>query len=348
MKVVIDEKIPYLKEMLSGMGCDVKAMSGSAITGQDVSDAVALFVRTRTKCVQELLDGSVVRFIGTATVGYDHIDTAYCDAKGIEWHNAAGCNAGAVLQYVQSVVYSWARDRQVDVKGLVLGVVGVGNIGTKVAGWARSVGMTVLLNDPPRASRGETGLVSLEEIALSCDIVTFHPSLEVNGDFPSYHLADSAFFAALKRCRLLINASRGEIFDNVALYDAVCSGLSCDVVLDVWENEPQIHLPLLNKVYLGTPHIAGYSAEGKANASRMVVDAFSTFMKYEKKLPQIVLPPPAGRRLVASSMPEALLKIYSPAVDSDALKCSPDRFEELRNNYSLRREPSGYEIVICE
>ena len=122
MKVVIDEKIPYLKEMLSGMGCDVKAMSGSAITGQDVSDAVALFVRTRTKCVQELLDGSVVRFIGTATIGYDHIDTAYCDAKGIEWHNAAGCNAGAVLQYVQSVVYSWARDRQVDVKGLVLGV----------------------------------------------------------------------------------------------------------------------------------------------------------------------------------------------------------------------------------
>lgn len=346
MKIVMDEKIPFLQDVLSEMGFTVKALPGASITNGDVEDAIALFVRTRTECSKELLEGTSVRFIGTATIGYDHVDAGYCASKGIEWCNAAGCNAGAVLQYVQSVIYGWARDNSAVLDGMVLGVVGVGEIGSRVAHWARSVGMMVLLNDPQREAQGEAGFVSIEEIADSCDIITFHPSLVMGGEFPSFHLADAAFFASLTRCRLLINASRGPVFDNVALLDALNSGLSCDVVLDVWENEPFIDFSLLKKVYLGTPHIAGYSAEGKANATRMVLEAFVSFVKYKGRVPQITLPPPAGVRVVAASFPDALLRIYSPLSDSNALKSSPSSFEELRNNYRLRRETGAYEIVI--
>ena len=348
MKVVIDEKIPYLVEALEAMGCSVKALPGAAICKEDVADAEALFVRTRTKCDAALLDGSKVRFIGTATIGYDHIDTSYCSNSGIRWTNAAGCNAGAVLQYIQSVLYAWSLDKGVVLSGLVLGVVGVGEIGSRVAAWAVSIGMKVLQNDPPREACGEKGFVSLSELAEKCDIITFHPSLNKEGAFPSYHLADEAFFASLKRCRLLINASRGPVVDNVALYKALSSGSLCDAVLDVWENEPEIDRILLNKVYLATPHIAGYSAEGKMNATRMVLEAFARFTGYEGVLPILSLPVPANADIVASDESEALLKIYSPKTDSMALKQTPSLFEKLRNEYVLRREPSSYNVVLLQ
>ncbi len=206
MKVVIDEKIPYLREALLEMGHSVLALPGVAISKEDVKDASALFVRTRTFCNEALLEGSAVRFIGTATIGYDHIDAAYCAANGVEWASAAGCNAGAVLQYVQAVVYSWAKERVVSLDGLTMGIVGVGEIGSRVARWASSVGLRLLLNDPPREAAGENGFVSLERIAAECDIITFHPTLSRAGDFPSFHLADAAFFDSMKRCRLFINA----------------------------------------------------------------------------------------------------------------------------------------------
>ncbi len=344
MKIVMDEKIPYLCDALQQMGCEVVALPGMTIGRDDVADADALFVRTRTLCDKNLLAGSAVRFIGTATIGHDHINAEYCSSAGIKWCNAAGCNAYAVLQYVQAVVYAWAKDNGRSLAGLSLGVVGVGEIGSKVANWAQTEGMAVYRNDPPKAAAGENALVPLSELAAQCDIITFHPTLNVGGAFPSYHLADEGFFGALERCSLLINASRGPVVDNAALLRYLEQHEGMSVVLDVWEGEPAISLPLLNKVYIATPHIAGYSAEGKMNATRMVLERFSAFAGYTGAVPELQLPPPVNRVVQASSFSEATLGIYSPFADSDRLKANPEKFEDFRNNYTLRRETSAYDI----
>ena len=342
MKIVIDEKIPYLRDALENLGHKVLAKPGVCICKEDVADAEALFVRTRTKCDAHLLDGSPVRFIGTATIGYDHIDTDYCGGRGIVWKNAPGCNAGAVLQYVQSVIYEWRKC----VEGLSIGVVGVGEIGSRVAEWAASAGMIVYKNDPPKETGGMQGLVSLEMIAEKCDIITFHTTLEYGGEFPSWHLADCDFFDSLERCGLLINASRGEVVDNAALLNALKQGNVGAVALDVWENEPLINNELLGCALVATPHIAGYSAEGKMNATRMVLAAFLEFLGHKGDTPALCLPAPENGCITVSSEREAMLSIYSPLNDTAMLKGNPGFFEELRNNYQLRREPSSYKIVL--
>lgn len=346
MKVVIDEKIPYLGDALQQMGHSVLALPGDAIANGHLVDAGALFVRTRTNCNAALLDGSAVRFIGTATIGYDHIDREYCKQADIEWTNAPGCNANAVLQYVQSVVYSWARDNGVAADTLTLGIVGVGQIGSRVERWARSVGMTVLLNDPPREERGEEGFSSLADIARQCDVITFHPTLSRVGRYASYHLADARFFDTLQHCHLLINASRGPIVDNEALLAALDSGKVESAAIDVWEGEPHLNLSLLQRAYIATPHIAGYSAEGKINATRQVLEAFARFSDYRSMLPMTELAAPRESFIKAVNEAEALLRIYNPLGDTMALKEAPEKFECLRNNYNLRREPAAYNIKI--
>ena len=347
MKIVIDEKIPYIADALSAMGNQVVALPGVAIANEHLRDADALFVRTRTLCNAALLEGTGVRFIGTATIGYDHIDAAYCKQKNITWTNAAGCNADAVLQYVQAVVYTWAAERGRLLEGLTLGVVGVGEIGTRVVRWAAAAGLRLLLCDTPREARGEQGFVSLATIAAQCDIITFHPTLSKGGPFPSYHLADEAFFAQMKRCTLFINASRGPVVDNAALLRVMERNPQLDVVLDVWEGEPDINLSLLNKVYIATPHIAGYSAEGKLNATNIVLRRFAEYFGCEQALPSLALPVPCPSQVVAPSFAAACLTIYNPHADSLALKTAPQNFEDLRNNYNLRREPSAFDIKIA-
>lgn len=341
MKIVIDEKIPFLKDMLQNLGYDVLSKAGTEISRADVADAEALFVRTRTKCNSDLLEGSSVRFIGTATIGYDHIDSDYCRKNGIVWKNASGCNAGAVLQYVQSAIYEWTPC----VKGLSIGVVGVGEIGSRVAEWASRAGMIVYKNDPPKAMQCAGEFVSLEEIAEKCDIITFHPTLERGGDFPTYHLADKRFFNSLKKCGLFINASRGEVVDNMALLDALNESKISAAAIDVWENEPVINKELLEKAFIATPHIAGYSAEGKMNATRIVLDAFLGFIGYDGTIDIEPLPMPENE-IVASDEREAFLSVYSPLTDTRMLKEKPCDFENLRNNYKLRREPSVYKFVL--
>ena len=340
MKVVIDKNIPYLKEALENVGCLVVAMAGTDIKQADVVDADALFVRTRTRCDKALLAGTKVRFIGTATIGYDHIDAEYCRENGIVWSSAPGCNAGAVLQYVQSVIYS----RYESLEGVSLGVIGVGEVGSRIVAWAEAVGMTVYRNDPPKAADGMPGLVSIDEIAEKCNVITFHPTLEKGGEFPSFHLGNERFFNMLKCKPIVINASRGAVVDGKALLKALDKGLVSEAVLDVWENEPDIDRELLDKAWIATPHIAGYSLEGKYNATRMVLDAFAKAFGIDGGVPMPALPDVDNPIMVADNERDAFLKIYSPLKDTADLKNSPCEFENLRNNYALRRENSAYKM----
>ena len=343
MKVIVDDKIPYIREALREMGVEAQYVEGSKFTSAIVSDADALIVRTRTQCNGALLEGSRVQFIATATIGYDHIDTGYCESHGIRWTNAPGCNAASVRQYVQSVLLLLQREQGVDLTKATLGVVGVGHVGTLVAEMARSWGMRVLCCDPPRAERGEQGFVSLETIAQEADVITLHTPITHEGPHATYHLADEQFFASLQRKPYFINTSRGETTDTHALLQALAEGQIAQCCIDVWEHEPRINLELLGRSYIGTPHIAGYSADGKATATRMSLEALSRHFALGA-VPEILPPSPLQKTIHASSRAEALLAIYNPHRDSHALKTSPTHFEALRGDYPLRREEQAYGV----
>lgn len=327
MKILIERNIPFVEGLLEPFA-EVHYLSAGAFAPETVKDADALLVRTRTCCDSRLLDGSSVSFIGTATIGTDHIDLPWCEAAAITVANAPGCNAPAVGQYVLSSI---SRLKDGDPSGLTLGVVGVGHVGSIVERWARQAGMRVMLVDPPRqAAEGGQGWSSLAEVASEADIITFHTPY----DSTTRHMADTAFFVSLKRQPVIINAARGGIVDNPALVAALDSGMVKEAVIDCWENEPQISPELLKRAYIATPHIAGYSYEGKVRATRMVVDALCRHFK----LPHIDMPQhvPAGApeqmdlRTIAAS--------YNPLADTAALRRSPTDFEHLRNHYVLRHE----------
>ncbi|MDR0896059.1 MAG: 4-phosphoerythronate dehydrogenase PdxB [Prevotellaceae bacterium] len=345
LKIVVDNKIPYIREPLQQITDRIVYVRGAEITASQVSDADALIVRTRTRCNRQLLEHSRVQFIATATIGYDHIDTAYCREAGIRWSNAPGCNATSVAQYMQSVFLLLEQEKGKRLSETTLGIVGVGHVGSAVAETARALGMRVLLNDPPRAAReGGSLFCSLETLAAQCDIITFHVPLYNEGQYCTYHLCDHALFDMLKRRPILINTSRGEVVATDVLLKALGNGIVSDAVIDVWEHEPHPDLTLLNKVYIGTPHIAGYSADGKANATRMALDALCSHFGIQTDY-HIEPPAPAHPVIVAASPTEAYLKIYDPRIDSAALKTCPDNFEHLRENYPLRREAIAFSIV---
>lgn len=343
MKVIVDDKIPYIREALREMGVEAQYVEGSKFTSAIVRDADALIVRTRTHCDGALLEGSRVQFIATATIGYDHIDTGYCDSHGIRWANAPGCNAASVRQYVQSVLLLLQREQGVDLTKATLGVVGVGHVGTLVVEMARSWGMRVLCCDPPRAERGEQGFVSLETIAQEADVITLHTPLVRDGKYPTFHLADEKFFASLQRRPYFINTSRGETTDTHALLRALDKGQIAQCCIDVWEHEPHIDLELLKRCDIGTPHIAGYSADGKANATRMSLESLSCHFGLNGVF-EVLPPQPPQKVIHAASRAEALLSIYNPHIDSHALKTCPSHFEILRGDYPLRREEQAYEF----
>lgn len=335
MKVVVDDKIPYIQGQIEQIADQVVYMNGGSITAADVKDADALIIRTRTICNRSLLDGSNVRLVVTATIGYDHIDTDYLYEAGIIWTNCPGCNASSVRQYVHNsllVLDMLSPD-------LTVGVVGVGHVGSLVAADLAAVGMNVLRCDPPLEDNGAEGeFVSLERIAAEADIITFHTPLVRDGAHPTYHLADETFFSSLKKRPLIINSSRGEVVDNDALVRAIDSGLVRDAVVDTWEGEPKINLDLLRRAVIATPHIAGYSADGKANATRMSLKAVCEF--FGKPFSLEVCPPelPENLRPTSTNLFERALQLYNPLEDTERLKSSPERFEWLRGNYPLRRE----------
>ena len=344
MKIIIDNKIPYIKEAVQRIADEVVYAPGKDFTPELVRDADALIVRTRTHCNRDLLEGSRVRFIATATIGFDHIDTEYCKQAGIEWTNAPGCNSASVAQYIQSSLLVWKSVRNKRLNELTIGIIGVGNVGSKVAKVAQGFGMRILLNDLPREEKeGAKQFSSLEKIAEECDIITFHVPLYKKGKYRTFHLADDVFFQSLKRKPVIINTSRGEVIQTDALLKALNSRMISDTIIDVWEHEPKINRDLLEKAFIGTPHIAGYSADGKANATRMSLDAICKFFQIKGDY-EINAPAPASPIIHAKNHEEAVLQMYNPTEDSNRLKNQPELFETLRGDYPLRREEKAYII----
>lgn len=342
MKVIIDNKIPFIQEAIHQIADEVIYAPGKDFTPALVKDADALIIRTRTRCNRALLQGSSVRFIATATIGFDHIDTEYCREADIAWSNAPGCNSASVAQYLMSSLLLLQQIRGKHLQGLTLGIIGVGNVGTKIIQVAQELGMRVLLNDLPRQDKeGNANFSSLQTLAEECDILTFHVPLYKEGKYKTLHLADDAFFRSLKRRPVIINTSRGEVIETNTLLNALENNLISDAIIDVWENEPDINLTLLNKAFLGTPHIAGYSADGKANATRMSLDALCRFFHLKADY-RITPPEPENPVITAATPAEAYLQMYDPRRDSEALKAHPELFETLRGDYPLRREKEAY------
>ena len=336
MKVIVDNKIPYIREVLGKLADEVVYLPGKEFTPEVVKDADALITRTRTRCDRQLLEGSKVQFIGTATIGFDHIDTTYCKEAGITWTNCPGCNAGGVEQYVHAALLLLQRERRINLKQSTLGIVGVGHVGSRVQRMAERLGMRVLVNDPPRAAQGEKGFSDLQTLTEECDIITFHTPLIREGIYKTFHLADAAFFASLKKKPVVINTSRGEVFETEAVLNALKKGEIADAIIDVWENEPAINLELLDKVFIGTPHNAGYSADGKINATRMVLEALC---KHFQLKADFHLELPADPNAPYSEDENTrILQQYDPFRDYRELRTNPEKFEQLRGDYPLRRE----------
>jgi erythronate-4-phosphate dehydrogenase len=338
MKIIVDDKIPYIREVISQIADEAVYLPGKEIGKMDVKDADALIVRTRTLCDERLLGGSKVQFVATATIGFDHIDTDYLKRAGIEWMNCPGCNAASVAQYIRSSLILLGHQRGLKIHGATLGIVGCGHVGKKVMALAKEMGMNVLVNDPPREDLGDKGVfVSMNEICEKSDFITFHVPMSKNGKYPTVHLADSNFFRKLKRHPVIFNTSRGAVVDNNSLLNALEKDIVKDAVIDTWENEPDINLTLLNKVYIGTPHIAGYSADGKVNADNMVIIGLCDHFGIKRYFH--IDPPSLPADFVPLDDPEERsLQLYNPVVDSEKLKSYPEKFEWFRGNYPLRRE----------
>ncbi len=338
MKIIVDDKIPYINGQVECLADDVVYLPGAAITADDVRDADALLVRTRTHCNRQLLEGSRVRFIATATIGFDHLDTDYLRQAGILWTNCPGCNATSVAQYVRNSLLLWAQHRDISPESLTVGIIGVGHVGTAVHQALLPLGCRLLLNDPPRAEReGTEGFSTLQELQQQCDVITIHTPLIRDGKYPTMHLVDDAFLHDLPRCPLLINSGRGEVVDNEALEFALDEGRIAQAIVDTWEGEPALRQSLLQKVFIGTPHIAGYSADGKANATRMSLEALARWMGKETAFD--VQPPALPADFVLPEDPwQRALALYNPMNDSRRLKANPEGFEKQRGDYPLRRE----------
>ena len=330
VKVIVEKNVPFLENL--DQVAEVIRLPYDKINSMAVLDADALVVRTRNRCDASLLNGSSVKFIATATIGTDHIDIPWCKAHGIEVANAPGSNAPAVAQYVFS---SLMRVINRPLSEYSIGIVGVGHVGSIVERWARQMNMKTLLCDPVRAEEeNDSTFVSLSKIAEEADIITFHTPLIHGGKHPTYHLADNRFFNSLRRAPIVINSARGPVIDNKAWVDALEAGIVGPAIVDCWEGEPQLNLRLLELASIATPHIAGYSMEGKLRASQMILDALCRYFS----LPQIKATGRPAAPCAPSINPAEALRGYDPMPETVALKADPSSFEPLRNEYPLRPE----------
>ena len=358
MKLLVDENIAFPREAFSQFG-EVILKGGRKITNKLLSNTEALIVRSITKVDKNLLENTDVKFVGTATIGTDHIDLNYLKDKGIAFADAQGCNANSVAEYVFTALSKIAAEKKLSLKEMSIGVIGVGNVGSKVVNFAEAVGLKVLKNDPPKERAGiGSNYVSLDE-ALTADIITFHVPLNKEGIDRTFHLLDEEGLNRLKEGTILFNTSRGPVVDNVALIGLI-NKKNLTVVLDVWEGEPKISTELLKKVFAGSPHIAGYSYEGKVNGTKMIYDALCNITGkqsgWKPQLPDVknneISFPDKGS--IEEKLNYIFNKIYVIDRDDEKMRKLIDMdtetggkyFDALRKKYPLRREFNNYTIVV--
>jgi erythronate-4-phosphate dehydrogenase len=345
MKIVADSHIPYLKGVFEPF-FDVEYLPGHLINRQVVKDADVLIIRTRTASNQNLLHGSRVRLIASATIGYDHIDTHYCESNGIKWVTAPGCNAAAVQQWVAAALVKWISSKNLNPKTLTIGIVGIGNVGSKVVTLGNALGMNVVCCDPPRAERENmASFVDLHELLKVSDIITFHVPLTRVGNYPTYNMLNSKNLALCKPTAYFLNSSRGGVVDEVTLLRYLEQNPNGAVAIDVWENEPDLNLELAKRCLVATPHIAGYSLEGKVMATKMVVDAVSRYFNLGLA-PWWPMPNPLTEKQVigsAENIFDIIGKTYR--IESDDIRSISKGFEDFRNTYKYRRDFTGFRVL---
>lgn len=357
MKILVDENMPYARELFSRTGT-VVAVPGRPIPQAELDEADGLMVRSVTKVNAALLAGKPVKFVGTATAGTDHIDEDFLKAQGIGFSAAPGCNAIAVVEYVFSSLLLLAERDGFALKERTVGIIGVGNVGSRLQARLEALGIRTLLCDPPRADRGDEGdFLPLASLVAEADILTFHTPLFKQGEYKTLHLADESLLMALKPGTILINACRGPVVDNAALLKVLDQRQDLSVVLDVWEPEPDLSLPLLEKVDIATAHIAGYTLEGKARGTTQVFEAWTRFLGQPQQIAlDTLLPVPEfGRITLHGELDQPTLKrlvhlVYDVRRDDALLRKAaaiPGEFDRLRKNYLERREWSSL-LVQCD
>lgn len=353
-RVLVESYVPYVPEELNRF-FDISIVAPEDINAHSIKEFDAIIVRTRTRCDSSLLAGSKVKYVATATIGTDHIDIPWCRGAGIEVVSAPGCNAPAVAQYVFGSLlalpqFKITAENPNPLEGKTIAVVGVGNVGRIVVDWARKLGMNVRQCDPPRALAESAGnnvlsangtnvkassevFLPLEDAVRGADIVTFHVPMTRSGDFPTYHLAGRSLFSSLKPGVVVVNAARGPVVDTAALIEAIDKGGLGATIIDTWEGEPAISAELLRKVTIGTPHIAGYSENGKIRAAAAVVNGLCHHFNVDYRFTPAI-PAGAAKNVTAASIAAS----YSPLSDHQSLISAPASFEFLRNTYPLRPE----------
>lgn len=358
INIVADENLAYPFELFSQFG-DVQLINGRKITNSVLKNADALIIRSVTEVNESILTGTNIKFVGTATIGTDHIDTEYLTSKGISFASAPGCNSYAVAEYVIAALLDTAVKNNFSLENKTIGVVGIGNVGSKVVRYCEALGMKVLKNDPPLFRRGKLkDAIQLNDI-LESDIISLHVPLTIEGEDKTYHLIDKDKLKLLKDNTVLINTSRGAVVDNNALAEII-EQKNLKVILDVWENEPVINNSLVNLVQIGTPHIAGYTLEGKVNGSIMVYEALAEFLGKENtnriNLPGVHHDPIEYDFLMSKevALNSIIKNIYNIARDHHnflRINSLMDNgqgkyFDMLRKEYPLRREFNNYSVKL--
>ncbi len=362
MKIVADANIPFVAECFSSVG-EVELVGGREIRPDVVADADILLVRSVTRVDSSLLAETGIRFVGTATIGFDHIDIDFLRRKNIGFASAPGSNANSAAEYVIAALLEIGQRKKIELEGKSIGIIGVGNVGSRVAKRCKALGMKVCLNDPPlQRQSGDTKYLPIEEL-FDCDFMTFHTPLTFDGIDKTFHLADEGFFKSLKTGCVFVNTSRGGVVDCKALKAAREAGKLKGLVLDVWEDEPNIDTELLEVVDIGTPHIAGYSLDGKIAGMIMIYKAACEYFGLDAKFEvKDFLPKPAVGELKIDPnsgteqevMAGTVAKLYSVSEDDHKLRGILNRpaeergefFDSLRKNYPVRREFQNTEIIL--